>query len=64
MDLLKIKKNIWIVMILFIIAMIFFLIGGLYLLSLYFNTTNPVFFLLEIPWLLLMLEVLRKIVKK
>ena len=41
---------------------IFFLIGGLYLLSLYFNTTNPVFFLLEIPWLLLMLEVLRKIV--
>ena len=63
MDLLKIKKNKWIVMILFIIAMIFLLIGGLYLLSLYFNTTNPVFFLLEIPWLLLMLEVLRKIVK-
>ena len=62
MDLLKIKKNKWIVMILFIITMIFFLFGGLYLLSLYFNTTNPVFFLLEIPWLLLMLEVLRKIV--
>lgn len=55
------KNNIWVKFVLFLITMIFFLICGLILLNFYFNSTSPVFFMLEIPLLLLMLNVLRKI---
>ncbi len=55
------KDNIWIKFVLFVITMIFFLTCGLILLNFYFNSTSPVFFMLEIPLLLLMLNVLRKI---
>ena len=61
MNIENISNNIWIKAILFLFTMIFFLICGLILLNFYFNTTSPVFFLLEIPLLLLMLNVLRKI---
>ena len=55
------KDNIWVKFVLFVITMIFFLTCGLILLNFYFNSTSPVFFMLEIPLLLLMLNVLRKI---
>ena len=62
MNIEDIRNNIWIKVVLFLFTMIFFMICGLILLNFYFTAgQNPVFFLLEIPLLLLMLNVLRKI---
>ena len=61
MNIENISNNIWIKVKLFLFTMVIFMVCGLILLNFYFNTTNPVFFLLEIPLLLLMLNVLRKI---